>query len=277
MKESYYTLADLQLCVRQWGAQPNVIVLHGWLDQAAAWDPVAEFLHAKGYDIAIPDQRGHGCSDHASKDTHYHFPDYVRDIALLHESWENKPVHLIGHSMGGTIASIYAALFPERIQSLILIEGLGPIEESDEQAVRRYKTHLQQRCAPKTHRVFSSVDEAIKRLQQRYPSLPEQRASFLARRMLIQKESGWMWRFDPRHKEKSAISFSLSRHQHILSSIQCPCSIIMGNQSPYKDWIDVSKRSAWITTLTKTYAIDGGHALHMENHEQLCVTLDTIL
>ena len=277
MKESYHNLQGIQLCVRQWGDKPDIIILHGWLDQSAAWDPVAEFLSQKGHTIAIPDQRGHGLSDHAAENSHYHFPDYVRDLALLHEALGTSSAHVIGHSMGGTIASIYAALFPERVRSLTLIEGLGPIEESDEQALRRYKTHLQQRCTPKTHRLFSSTEEAIERLQQRYPSLPRQRASFLAQRMLIQKENGWMWRFDPRHKEKSAISFSLSRHQHILSSIQCPCSIIMGNQSPYKDWIDVSQRISWIATLTKMYAIDGGHALHMENHEQLCVTLDTIL
>ena len=100
MKESFYNISDLQICVRQWGTQPSIILLHGWLDQSAAWDPVADYLHKKGYSIAIPDQRGHGCSDHAPKSSHYHFPDYVCDLALLHKQLSDQPIQLIGHSMG---------------------------------------------------------------------------------------------------------------------------------------------------------------------------------
>lgn len=266
MEEKYISSFDLSLCTRWWGEKPSIIILHGWLDQSASWDIVAQNLLFQGYGSVVPDHRGHGKSDHAPQNTHYHFPDYVADLSSLH--WHiNKraPIILIGHSMGGTIASIYASLFPERVQKILLIEGLGPRSESHIQAQERYKKHILQREDSRPHKVFGSKEEAIHRYLQIHPSLSFERASSLCERILVPCTEGLRWRFDSRHKESSAISFLEERHGAILEGIQSPCSLIFGRESPYTSWVNIEKRSKQIPSLQKIYYIEGGHSPHLSH------------
>jgi pimeloyl-ACP methyl ester carboxylesterase len=271
MRELFIQHFDFTLCLRTWGEEANIFILHGWLDQSASWDPIAQELNKRGHSIIIPDHRGHGKSDHAPKSTHYHFPDYVADLSIIHNQLHTpqKPIVLIGHSMGGTIASIYASLFPDRIRQLILIEGLGPASESPSKARTRYKKHIEQRDTPRSHTIFSCVEEAVLRLKKTNPKLSDERALSLTKRQLIQHKEGWIWRFDPRHKERSAISFSEERHAEILQNIYAPCTLVFGKESPYASWIDIEKRSKLIPNLTKTYYIEGGHSPHLSDPDVL--------
>ena len=115
MKERLIQLYDLQFCLCEWGnpSHTPILILHGWLDQAAGWQPIAEQLSKNNYYVLALDQRGHGKSQHIPSSTYYHFPDYIADVACLQQTLQLPPMILIGHSMGGTIASQYAALQPK--------------------------------------------------------------------------------------------------------------------------------------------------------------------
>ena len=270
VQEEYIAVHDLSLCYQKWGENPKIILLHGWLDQCASWDVVCSNLLDAGFSSIAYDHRGHGKSDHIARSAHYHFPDYVHDLLHIHEHLiSNAPITLIGHSMGGTVASIYASLFPERVRKLILVEGLGPRDESPQKAKERYKKHLEQRRLLNQHPLFSTREEAAKRLTRHHPYLSFERAFRLACRILIPHNDGWIWRFDPRHKERSAISFSQERHEVILSTIQAPCFLIFGEKSPYLQWIDTGKRSKLIPTHAQTYYIEGGHSPHLSHPDLL--------
>ena len=275
MKEEYIDVHDLTLCYQKWGENPTIVLLHGWLDQCASWDLVCTDLLHMGFASIAYDHRGHGKSDHVAQSAHYHFPDYVYDLMYLHEHIIkfDSPIILIGHSMGGTVASLYASLFPQYVQKIILIEGLGPRKESVYEAKDRYKKHLSQRQKTSQNPLFPTREAAAKRLQRHHPYLSLERVHLLACRILIKHNDGWIWRFDPRHKKRSAISFSQERHEVILSTIQAPCYLIFGKKSPYIQWIDVEKRSALIPTHQQTYYIDGGHSPHLSHPTQLSHTL----
>lgn len=102
----------------------TVVLLHGKNFSGAYWEETAQRLAADGYRVVIPDQIGFGKS---SKPAHYQFTFQslaANTLALLDEIGAEK-THVLGHSMGGMLASRFALMFPERTQSLILENPIG--------------------------------------------------------------------------------------------------------------------------------------------------------
>ncbi|MEO6077148.1 MAG: alpha/beta fold hydrolase, partial [Dokdonella sp.] len=120
-------LRHLSLAARCWGdaSLPPLLALHGWLDNAASFDGLAPLLETR-HVVAI-DMVGHGRSDWRNASASDYWVDYLDDIdqVFRHFAWNNAD--LLGHSLGGTLASTYAAAFPERVSRLVLIEALGPL------------------------------------------------------------------------------------------------------------------------------------------------------
>ena len=115
----------LTLRICEWGppeARP-LLVLHGFLEQGAAWRDVALSLPHRR--IIAPDARGHGLTEHVGTGGWYHFWDYVSDAEAIVDHL-GSPIDLLGHSMGGGVASILAGARPEKVRRLMVIEGLGP-------------------------------------------------------------------------------------------------------------------------------------------------------
>ena len=169
----------LRLC--SWGppAGRPTLILHGYLEQAAAWDEVACALDRR---VVAPDHRGHGLSEHVGAGGWYYFWDYVRDVDAVIDHI-GGPVDLIGHSMGGTIATLLAATRPEKVRRLVLIEGLG-MPDTRHEAMERARQFLDARTDPPRHGTFSGPEEAAARLQRASPRLSDARALALATRVL---------------------------------------------------------------------------------------------
>ena len=100
-------------------SKPLIVALHGWLDNAATFVPLAAYL--QGYYVIALDFAGHGKSDHRSKDVHE---------VVETQGWDN--FILLGHSMGGIIGSMYTSCFPEKVRKYITIESLGPVTKDSE-------------------------------------------------------------------------------------------------------------------------------------------------
>ncbi|NNF67529.1 MAG: alpha/beta fold hydrolase, partial [Gammaproteobacteria bacterium] len=112
-------------------AEP-VIALHGWLDNAATWSRVAPALDQ--YNLCAIDFAGHGKSDHRPANAAYHFIDNVADVIAVADRLGWKRFSLLGHSLGASVATLVAGTIPERIRSLVCIEGFGPLTTPPEQA-----------------------------------------------------------------------------------------------------------------------------------------------
>ena len=131
--------------VVEWPANgPTVLLAHGFLDLAWSWKRVAERLQTAGYRCIAWDWRGHGETEHIGAGGYYHFADYALDLDALWEPLtqrrdrEDAPVHLVGHSMGGSAVAMYASARPDRMETLALVEGLGP----PDQPIDRSAEHL---------------------------------------------------------------------------------------------------------------------------------------
>lgn len=229
------TVADLQIEVLGWNLdQPGtpLVVLHGFLEQALAWRGIAERLDRPVWAV---DHRGHGRSDHVGPGGFYHFWDYVSDLdGVLEQLSPDHPVHLLGHSMGGTIASLYAGSRPERIDRLVLVEGLGPPDSSDD-AVDRARTFLRHRRRGTPHGPsFDSVDAAAARMLRYTPVLDGSFARELADRQLETTADGRVqWRWDERHRARSPRPFVLEQFIPFLREIRSPTLVVAGERSSY--------------------------------------------
>lgn len=102
----------------------TVVLLHGKNFSGAYWEQTIRALHDRGFRVIAPDQVGFGKS---SKPTDFQFSfhalaTYTRD--LLDQLGVQRAA-VVGHSMGGMLATRFALLFPERTEQLVLVNPIG--------------------------------------------------------------------------------------------------------------------------------------------------------
>ncbi|MBD3195523.1 MAG: alpha/beta fold hydrolase [Candidatus Lokiarchaeota archaeon] len=119
-------LGDLKLQVHYNlnSSSQTIIFLHGAMDNGLCYSPIADQLSEK-YNIVMPDSRGHGLTQ-TDNDSDWTYQDMAADIKNLAEYLELESIYLIGHSMGGNIATNIAKEYPQLISKLILEDpGFG--------------------------------------------------------------------------------------------------------------------------------------------------------
>jgi pimeloyl-ACP methyl ester carboxylesterase len=104
-------------------ASDTVLLIHGFGDSAPSWSSFAQELGAD-YRIVLPELPGFGESE-AKPDVRYSFATQAEIIAAFVRERGIGRAHVIGESMGGAIASIFAARHPDRIRSLLLLCPAG--------------------------------------------------------------------------------------------------------------------------------------------------------
>jgi pimeloyl-ACP methyl ester carboxylesterase len=246
------------------GDRAPVVVLHGFLEQGAAWDRVATRL---GRRVVAPDQRGHGRSDHVGAGGWYHFPDYVGDVDAVVRAI-GGPVDLVGHSMGGTVAALFAGAVPEAVRRLVLVEGLGP-PDSTEAAVHRMREYLRDRRTPPAHGLVKDVEDAARRMRKPNPGIPEEVARALAERTLRSSEGGLRWTWDELHRARAPTPFSVDLFRRFLAEIRCPVLLVDGGRSPFALPDDPERIAAFPSPPRRVVLPDAGHLVHHDDPEGL--------
>ncbi len=96
--------------------KPILILQHGFSDNGLGWVPVADEL-AAGYDIIMPDARGHGLSARVTRGQKI---DQAADLAALLRALGISKAVVAGHSMGAQMVTDLAARFPELVTAMVL-------------------------------------------------------------------------------------------------------------------------------------------------------------
>ena len=124
-REAAIDLPHMRLAARVWGDEslPPLLALHGWLDNAGSFDALAPLICTHFHIVAL-DFPGHGRSAWRPAGTWYHYIDYVSDVIAVLEKLGWAKCSLLGHSLGGTVASVFAACRPSVVDKLFLIEAL---------------------------------------------------------------------------------------------------------------------------------------------------------
>ena len=259
MREVTWTLHGRQFTGIEWGEAVGTptVFLHGFLDQAGSWRDVVTDL--AGWRVAI-DQRGHGRSAHVEPGAGYHFADYLVDLDALARLI--GPMHLVGHSMGGTVATMFAGTRPELVQSLVLVDGIG-LQDSTNEAVERMEHFLNDHASPPKNKVFSGLDAAIIRLRSANPHLSDEYATFLAGRLTNPVEGGLTWSWDARHRMRGAIPYRHDNHAQFLRRIKCPVLSIRPEFTPF-DQENIRLLEHYLPQLQRAAIPGASHMVHLE-------------
>lgn len=250
----------------RWGepGQPRVLALHGWLDNAASFVPLAP--HLPGLDLVAPDLPGHGRSAHQPRGTDYSFAGAVHHVLDIADALGWERFSLLGHSMGAGIASLVAAGAPDRIERFVAIEALGALPETVERTVERLREAVvATRALPgKRLRVFPGLEPAV-RARMHANALSEPVARLLVERGVQAVDGGHAWSSDPRLTLPTMVRMTDAQVDALIRGIDCPTRVIYASPpQPYLPEPDRSRR-ARLLPQGELQVIPGGHHLHMED------------
>jgi pimeloyl-ACP methyl ester carboxylesterase len=215
------------------GGPTTLLCLHGFLDLAWSFAPVAPALAAAGYHVVAPDMRGHGDTDRIGAGGYYYFMDYLHDVADLVDAVARDRLALLGHSMGGGIAALYAGAFPERPERLVVMEGIHFREHPGESPPRRAAEWVQavRRARLREPRVFPSIEACAERVRKFDPRCPPDLALFLAERGTLPVPGGRAFKHDPVHVTRGPYPNRLDLSKAFWSAIRCPVLLLDAEHS----------------------------------------------
>jgi pimeloyl-ACP methyl ester carboxylesterase len=286
-RSEFLVIRGLRTHVRHWGDPdaPKLFMAHGWMDVSASFQFVVDALRGDWHVIA-PDWRGFGLTDRAPGDT-YWFPDYFADLdAILDHYAPAQAVDVVGHSMGGNIACVYAGVRPERVGRLVNLEGFGLPTTRPEQAPSRYARWMDELKAPAPLRTYAGLDEVAARLRKTNPRLPMDRASFLAQHWAAQRPDGeWEILGDPAHKRNGPLLYRADETLACWRRITAPVLWVEAEQTDVWRWmgakeearLEVDRRMAHLARVTARTVPQAGHMLHHDQPEIVAGMIEDFL
>lgn len=253
-----------------------VLCLHGWLDNAASFDPLRPHLASGEY--LFMDWIGHGKSQHFDDSHCYQMLDFVTQIfdAADHMGW--KKFHILGHSLGAAVGLLASGLFPERVLSLISLDSFGPLTDHADNLPKNYAQYLAEKTPKikKAQRGFKSVEEAAN-LRTRLSNVDLDSARILVKRSLKKRTIGneirYFWAYDPKLTVKTAHPLTEEQLTVFIERVQCPVLFIAASDGLMKQYGELVKGRLKHLKDVEKLTMPGSHHFHMENPELLAKTI----
>jgi len=276
-----YFSQRLRLHYVDWGNEgaPHLLMIHGGRDHCRNWDWTAERLRDR-YHVTAPDLRGHGDSEWATGAS-YNEINYIYDVAQLVHQKQMAPVTIIAHSLGGSIALLYAGTFPETVKKVIAIEGLGPSPQmrermrgnAVEKRVRDWIT-ARREGAGRVPRKYATLEEAVARMKEENKHLNDEQARHLTIHGAVQNEDGtYSWKFDNLVRFGGGPAGLSPEDQHqIWSRITSPVLLVRGAES----WASDPVADGRIKNFKNAKLANIANAGHWSHHDQLDVFMEHV-
>jgi len=262
--ELTWTVHGLQLRGLAWGPSDGrpLLALHGWLDNAASFALLAPHLTA--HRVVALDLSGHGRSAWRSPDATYQIFDDLPQILAVVELLGWHQCDLLGHSRGAAISSLFAALFPQRVGRLVLLDGVAPPLDEKTDFVTQMQNFIRDkgRLQSRRSRVYKSVADAVASREEQ--GLTREAASLLVRRNLRACEGGYTWTTDPRLRGASAVKLTAEQLEAVLSAVSMPTLLLVADWGPAAPPEDRFRMAIEHIPDLTTEQVSGGHHFHME-------------
>lgn len=291
-RSEFINIRGARTHVRHWGREgaPILFMVHGWMDVAASWQFVVDAMRDERWIIA-PDWRGFGHTrlEGPAVDS-YWFPDYMADLdALLDHYAGERKVDLVGHSMGGNIAMMYAGVRPQRIEHLVNLEGFGLPETRPAQAPGRYAQWMDEiktvQRGGKALKSYPDADGVASRLMKTNPRLAQDKADWLARQWAAPNAQGqWEILGDAAHKVTSAHIYRLDEALEIYRRISAPVLSVTASDDSLGQWwkgtftlAQYLERIRVVPHLQSAVVQEAGHMMHHDQPAELAVLIEAFL
>jgi pimeloyl-ACP methyl ester carboxylesterase len=256
-----------------------VFFLHGFQDTGDTFQFMVDALQGD-WAIVAPDWRGFGRSEWPKEG--YWFPDYFADLdALLDALSPDQPARIVGHSMGGNIANLYAGLRPIRVRCLANLEGFGLPRSSPRDAPGRLRKWLDQVKSVPELKDYESVEQLAAVIRFRYPRFSEAHADFVARAWSEPHGARVRLVGDPRHRWVNPARYAREDAEACWREVQAPILMVVGEESNFLAMLgpDVSDDAFRVNMPQVQIAhIPGaGHMLHIEQAGRVAALVENFL
>lgn len=273
----------LQYHIQEWGdaSKPTLFLLHGWMDCGASFQFIAPSL-VDHFHLVAPDWRGFGESEHAPGG--YYFPDYFADLDLILEHFSpHAPVQLVGHSMGGQIALMYAGIRADRVSSLLSLEAIGLNETQSDQAPRKYRKWMAQILSNEPSRVYPDCDSLMRSIHAGNPALSTEMVEKLAEfwGKPIGDNGAVMLKHDHKHRYANPVRYNFDDTVEVWKQITARVGLVMATDSYFYSQYTQTGRLGFARNLLSIKDADYflieqcNHMLHLEKPEQTAASIQT--
>lgn len=255
---------------------PRVLALHGWLDNAASFVPLAPLLgHV---DLVALDLPGHGLSSHLPASADYTLTISARAAFAFANALGWERFTLLGHSLGGATATVMAAAQPQRIERLALIESLGGLSEPEDRTAQRLRDGFDAHVARPMRglRVFGDIDTAV-RARMQANQLSAHAARLLVERGIARVDGGYAWRSDPRLTRATAVRMTEGQTRDVIASIECAVHLVAADPPPPYFTAELRDARTALLRTGRVTVLAGTHHLHMETPEHVAGAFDGFL
>jgi len=255
------------------------------MDAGASFQRFVDTLSIERDVIAL-DWRGFGGSQASRPSDSYWFYDYYADLdAVIDHISPHAPLDLLGHSMGGNIAMIYAGTCPGRIRRLVNVEGFGLARTLPSQAPARLARWLSELKTPVSIRTFASLRDVADHLMKRSLHMDEQFALWLAGEWAERKADGrWHVQADAVHKRVNPILYRCDEVLAAWESIEAAVLWVEGDnadQNPlsreHYTREEFDARLGRIRSLERLRIDACGHMVHLDQPGALAQAVERFL
>ena len=233
------------------GSGDPLLIIHGFLGMSDNWKSLGSQYAAKGFQVHILDLRNHGKSFHSDE---FNYDVMAQDVLEYCTEYSLEKVSIIGHSMGGKVAMLFATTFPERVEKLVVAD-IGP---------KYYPPHHQEIFAGLNAVDFSKKPDRSEVEETLYPYIPD-----FGTRQFIMKNVFWVepgqldFRFNLKvfNNNIDEIGTALPENAQFTNSTL----FIRGGNSKYILDVDLPQIEKHFPNSSLVTIPNVGHWLHAEN------------
>lgn len=239
------TVGPVALHVARWPSdRPSLLLLPAMTQRWDAWLPVIPAL-VEHFSIAAVDLRGHGASDHP--DTGYNLSDYAADIVALTARLGWRQPHVIGHSLGGSVARIAEAQHPGWARRIVIEDTPPRLDRADARVVLLAKGYLKMLAMP-----MAAVEAHFRRVNHGWSEARIHEAAEAARQTAPGVLDAYLAQAEP-------ITLDAS-----VAALRCPVLLVYGDTAS-GGFVSDADAALYLDTLPDGRAIQiagAGHSLH---------------